>query len=264
MKAPADQFYYGDWLRDVELQSASACSRGVWINMLARMWFANPRGELHGTREGLAKLSISTLDEFDTFWKEAQALGFCYTSQNSNGILTVRNRRMFREEKAREANRLRQQRHYDKRKSNTESNGELTPPSSSPSPSAKKKDMQVSPALLFPLKDGTDYPLELMKISQYEKTYGSKIDVMFELKECLQWNIDRPKQRKTKTGILGHINFWLNRAVKDKGPGIHPGIEHDGTAVEEMNQELEKITPELRAKNREWIKGLAKGVTKKI
>ena len=64
------------------------------------------------------------------------------------------------------------------------------------------------------------------------------------------------------TGILGHINFWLNRASQSKGPGIQPGIQHDDTAVKEMNQELEKITPELRAKNKAMIAELAGGVTK--
>lgn len=125
------------------------------------------------------------------------------------------------------------------------------------------KDMQVSPALLFPLKDGTEYPLELAKISEYEKTYHN-IDVQFELKKCLQWDIDRPEQRKTGKGILKHINHWLSVASQSKGPGLQPGIQHDNTAVNEMNRELEKITPELRAKNKAMIAKLAGGATKKI
>ena len=49
-KAPADQFYWNDWLGDVELQAASACTKGVWINALARMWNSKIRGELQGTK----------------------------------------------------------------------------------------------------------------------------------------------------------------------------------------------------------------------
>ena len=106
------------------------------------MWYSNPKGEIHGTKESLIKLCICNLDEFDKFWEDAKALGFCEVSQNTNGILTIRNRRMYREEKKRESARLRQQRYYDKHKPNGEPDGDLTPPSSSSpssSPSEKEK-----------------------------------------------------------------------------------------------------------------------------
>ena len=60
-KAPADQFYWNDWLSDVELQQASACSKGVWINALCRMWYSKPRGEPMSTKEGLVKLCICSV-----------------------------------------------------------------------------------------------------------------------------------------------------------------------------------------------------------
>ena len=127
------------------------------------------------------------------------------------------------------------------------------------------KDMQpqkAAPALLFPLKDGTDYPLELAKISEYEKTYHN-IDVQFELKKCLQWDIDNPGKRKTKRGIMKHINQWLSNASKDKRPPIQAGIDPDNTAVEEARKEIAKITPEQYAKNKAKIAELARGATKK-
>ena len=141
-------------------------------------------------------------------------------------------------------------------------NGEAQPRRpDSLNPDIPIKDMQVSPALLFPLKDGTDYPLELAKISEYEKTYGSKIDVQFELKECLQWDIDNPDDRKTEKGILRHINFWLNRAVKDKSLGLQPGIEPDNTALEEAREDREQHDP---IKAREKIRELALMVGKNV
>ncbi|GAH31303.1 unnamed protein product, partial [marine sediment metagenome] len=58
---------------------------------------------------------------------------------------------------------------------------------------------------------------------------------------------------------------WIRKRIEfNKGSPIQPGIEYDGTAVKEMNQELEKITPELRAKNKAMIAELAKGATKKV
>ena len=128
------------------------------------------------------------------------------------------------------------------------------------------KDMRISsatPALLFPLRDGTDYPLELAKISQYEKTYRN-IDVPQELTNCLQWDIDNAEQRKTKTGILKHINFWLNRASKDKGPGIQAGIEHDDTAVEEARKDKEEYDPGKARANLERLAALGEKATKRV
>ena len=146
-KAPANQFYWNDWLGDVELQMASACSRGVWINALARMWYSKIKGELQGTDVSLAKICNCTMEEFNTFLSEAKTLGFCYTSHESNGSITLRNRRMFREEKDRENNRLRQQKYYEKHKSNGNNNGKITPPSSSSSSSSSSK-----------IDNPTDYP----------------------------------------------------------------------------------------------------------
>lgn len=126
----------------------------------------------------------------------------------------------------------------------------------------EEKDMQVSPALLFPLKDGTEYPLELAKISEYEKTYRN-IEIPFELKKCLQWNIDNKDKRKTERGILKHINHWLSAASQSKGPGLQPGIEYDNTAVEEARRDAKELTPEQRAKNIARIKALAEMVGKR-
>lgn len=128
-KAPADQFYWNDWLSDVELQSACSATRGIWMNALCRMWFSQTRGELTGTRETLPRILNCTEQEFDRFCDEAQSLSFCYFSVTDNKNVTLRNRRMFREAKDKELNRLRQQRHRDKHKSN----GDVTPPSSSSS-----------------------------------------------------------------------------------------------------------------------------------
>ena len=135
-KAPADQFYYADWLRDVELQMACSTTRGIWMNVLANMWFAEAKGELIGTEEKLARLLNSTDEDFIKFLQEAETLHFCYVSRNSNGCVTLRNRRMYREEKKRISNKLRQQRHRVSRENNAGKTPDVTPPSSSSSPSS--------------------------------------------------------------------------------------------------------------------------------
>lgn len=68
----------------------------------------------------------------------------------------------------------------------------------------------------FPLRGNVTFTLEEDKIKAYQKTYPN-IDVIQCLKECRQWNEDNPGKRKTKTGILKHINTWLKREQEKKG-----------------------------------------------
>ena len=138
-KAPAEQFYWGDWLNDVELQAASTVSRGVWINALCRMWYSKTRGEISGTVEQLSKICNCKTEEFKVFLVDIKMLGFCYTSHNTNGNIILRNRRMWRKEKERENNRLRQKKFYDKKHNIDQSNKNLTFPSSSSSSSSPSK-----------------------------------------------------------------------------------------------------------------------------
>jgi uncharacterized protein YdaU (DUF1376 family) len=126
-KNPAFQMYPSDWLNDIELQSASFETIGIWANCLMLMWVAKNRGELSGTEQQLCKLIRCSKDEFERFLDEAQTLLFCYVSRSNNNDITLRNRRMFREaeyrEKAKENNRLRQQRFREK----NACNGDVTP-----------------------------------------------------------------------------------------------------------------------------------------
>jgi len=125
-KNPASQYYWGDWLNDWELQLASSATRGIWANALARMWYSSVRGEMIATPEKFTQLLNCTLTEMGTFLSEAEALLFCYVLRNDDGTITLRNRRMYREARAKESNRLRQEKYRERRKDNNE----ITPPSS--------------------------------------------------------------------------------------------------------------------------------------
>jgi len=137
-KMPAFQWYPSDWMNDVELQSASPLSRGIWINALCRMFWKKERGKITGSAEILARLFNCNEAEFAVFLKEAQTLGFCEVSHNNNGDITLINRRMLRDDKERKNNRIRQKRYYEKHKPNGEPNRKITPPSSSSSSSSEK------------------------------------------------------------------------------------------------------------------------------
>ena len=130
-KAPADQFFWGDWLNDHELQMASDSTRGVWINALCRMWYATERGKLEGSRENLIKIIGCDPENFDKFTQEVTALGFAFFKRQPNGNLTLINRRMFKRAKSQKLNRIRQKKFYDKRHPNAQSDKNLRGLSSS-------------------------------------------------------------------------------------------------------------------------------------
>jgi len=150
-KNPAFQFYPKDWLTDTELQSASASTRGIWINCLCLMWQSSIRGEIRisDIPSTMARIFNCEISEVELFLKEAQDLGFCDISVTRNGNvteshknITLRNRRMYREEKDKESNRLRQQKHREKQKDNNEITPLSPSPTPSPTPNINKKEQR--------------------------------------------------------------------------------------------------------------------------
>jgi len=134
-KAPAFQFYIKDWLSDPQLKMASFSTKGIWIDMLCYMWGAPERGIVQGTKVEISRLTGANDAELTAFLKEAKRLSFCDISVTDNEIITICNRRMFREETDRKNNRLRQAKFREKRTCNKN----ITPPSPTASPTASKK-----------------------------------------------------------------------------------------------------------------------------
>jgi hypothetical protein len=137
-KAPAFQFYTGDWSKDVELHMMSFQSRGIWIEMLICMWDANERGKLIGTREQLCRLIGCNLEEINTAIQELSVtktadVTVCYD------LVTIINRRMHREENERKLTRSRVKKHREEKEKRI-CNAKVTPPSSSSSSSSIKKE----------------------------------------------------------------------------------------------------------------------------
>jgi len=169
-KAPAFQFYVKDWLSDPQLRMASLSTRGIWIDLLCYMWSAPERGKLEIMQQKFARLIGADNGEVELFIDEAQAFDFCDISVTGNGTLQIYNRRMYRESKDRENNRLRQQKYRDKK----QDNAKITPPSPSPTPSptphTKKKECA------WP----KDFTLT-EKMRSYAKTKGIvKVDAFFD------------------------------------------------------------------------------------
>jgi len=56
-------------------------------------------------------------------------------------------------------------------------------------------------------------------VDDWQDSYP-EVDVMQELRNIRQWNIANPKRRKTKTGIMRHINIWL---ADKQNSGVYHG-----------------------------------------
>lgn len=147
-KAPADQWYYKDWLADTELHLSCLTTRGIWADLLAHMWGAAVRGKLSGPVMAIAGLAGASKAEMDKFIEDAQRYVFCDVTV-SNGEITIINRRMYREAKEKnkdnDNNRKRQQDWRDRQKHNADNNGDVTPSSSSPSPTPVTEDSKTPP-----------------------------------------------------------------------------------------------------------------------
>jgi len=172
-KAPATQFYIKDWLTDPELRLACLSTRGIWIDLLCFMWQAKNKGELELTEEQIAKLTGANNGEVETFLAEAEEFKFCDMSRDvtkSHSKVTIINRRMSREYKAKENARLRKQRQRARRAGHKE----VTPPSPTPSsPSSPKKREKPWPDDFFMDQKMKDYALK-------NNIDPNKIDAFFD------------------------------------------------------------------------------------
>lgn len=106
MKYPWIQFFPGDWLKDPALSLCSPLARGVWIDLLCAMHENNRAGELRGTPEQLSRVARCSPTELTQALTELGATGAANVTE-CNGVVTVSNRRMKREAKAREQTRKR-------------------------------------------------------------------------------------------------------------------------------------------------------------
>lgn len=120
-KAPAFQFYPADWLSDMELQACDPVTRGIWINFLCYMWKAPERGKLEGNLQEFCRLGGCTKEQLLQFINDAKKHKFCdvnvrltFFIRKNDAIMTLINRRMYKDEIKRLSHRERQKRYYYK------------------------------------------------------------------------------------------------------------------------------------------------------
>ena len=69
----------------------------------------------------------------------------------------------------------------------------------------------VSETILeIPLNTGKPFQVTAKQVDAWKALYPS-VDILQELRNIVGWNDANPTRRKTKNGILKHINYWLSR-----------------------------------------------------
>jgi len=94
--------------------------------------------------------------------------------------------------------------------------------------SCSEPSSDPQPVIALPLvgKAKTEYEITQSQIEEWKHLYPGA-DILTELKKCKAWNIANPTRRKTRAGILRHINSWLSRA-QDKAKGTTNGRTDTG------------------------------------
>lgn len=72
------------------------------------------------------------------------------------------------------------------------------------------KTIEVEIVQHIPLVDGTEWPVTRMMFDELEKLYPA-VETAQTLREIRAWNLTHPKNRKTKRGVMAHINTWFNK-----------------------------------------------------
>jgi len=104
------QFDTGAWLKDPKLSMCLPATRGIWIDAIAAMHEDARSGALSGTPCQLARVLRCSESALMDAIADLRSTGAGDVTER-HGIVTLVNRRMNREAKDREGNRLRQSRH---------------------------------------------------------------------------------------------------------------------------------------------------------
>lgn len=83
--------------------------------------------------------------------------------------------------------------------------------------------------ILLPLNDGTDYPITPDQFAKFRELYPA-VDVMASLRKMVGWLMAKPKNRKTRRGVLAFVTSWLAKDQDSARPGESHGTRNGGAA----------------------------------
>lgn len=268
-KAPSFQWYPNDYLRDTRILSLS--SRGAWADMLNYMWYSEERGVLSGTVEQFSRMLSCSKNEIEGVLEELNVTKVADVT-NRNGIVTVINRRMLREEKERNSTRLRVQK-YRNAQCNESSNVSVTVPSSTSSSSSIKKEntkRKISSSCSddfevfwkeYPKKVGKDAARRAWKTRNGTRPpIADLVTAIRKQTQSIQWNKDGGQYIPNPATWINQGRWSDEMEVNNGKPG-GSGQSVSGSWIppEYKSESAPEISEDERQRNLARIRAITKG-----
>jgi uncharacterized protein YdaU (DUF1376 family) len=235
MKAPAFQFYPGDYIRDTRILSLEA--RGAWCDLLCMMWFAEERGKCNGEVTQLSRLWNTEKEATKAILDELIKCKILDVVTNSNGEVTLISRRMIRDEKDRIDNAKRQGKYREKHKSADNSNGKVTKSNKVSSSSSSKKEIYIKKKVSETHKD---IPPSIEDVTAYCKERNKGVDpqAWYDHYQAKGWMIGKSKM----------VNWQAAVRTWEKSNGTDPKKPKFGLSPDAAKR-IEEIERENAAKS---------------
>ena len=222
-KNPAFQFYPNDWARDLEEHTLEI--EGAWIRICCKLWWSDTRGKLTKTVlqwSRILRVSVEDTIRILTYIKNESIGKISCDFHECNDFVTVISRRMERDEKERESNRLRVKKFREKQ----ECNAPVTAMSQRSSSSSSSSVMKYSDSFL---EFYNAYPLKKSKTAAYKSWTKLKPDLdtcLFAIK-----NQTTEKRELRKAGKFcpewKHPSTWLNQGCWEDEINTEPKVTHE-------------------------------------
>lgn len=235
-RLPWLQFYTSDWRNDPKLSMCKPSTRGIWIDALSAMHDDGRSGALSGTLCQLTRVLRCSESELHDALDDLTTTGAADVERR-NGIVTLVNRRMSREAKERDANKIRQERHRDGKTCHANRNGPVTPPSRLSVSDSK------SGSLAFEKQEPEERPIE-ERFADFWRVYPRKEAKQPALKAFRR--VD-PDERTLRAMIV-----WLGRAAVSEQWQDPTKVPHASTVLNQArwNEDPPPPPAEIRVPQR--------------
>lgn len=218
-KLPWDKFFYDDL--DDDCSHLSLAARGAWIWIIMHLRLHD--GESTLSLEGWSRVIRANIEETETAILELIQERICDSSVTCHANVTLSHknvtlscRRIKRESKIRNQNKIRKQ----KQRGKDIGHATVTPIESESDTDKEKiyKKESVGHAqesTVFPCRNGSQFELPLSLTEELKKAYPL-IDFDSEIREARAWTVTNPGKRKTIAGMPRFLNAWMKKATNDR------------------------------------------------
>ena len=212
--------YTGDYLRDT--QHLSCSEHGIYLKFLMHCW--DQKGPLpldERKQSGICNArsgdEVEAMRRVRTEFFIMMADGW-YNGRMQAEIERAENISGARSEAGRKGYEARAKQVLGKSRTKARQVHLSPPPALSLSPTPKSEALAPTPTgiaaappvISIPLNDNSEFAVSAGMVAEWRALYPD-CDVDQTLREIRGWNLANPTKRKTRSGILNHVNRWLSK-----------------------------------------------------